>query len=360
MKREFLSLLAALVLAPGMAAAQSKARLIPGTALSNGLGQFGDASSFHGLVVGLQAGLGTRSRSFTFGHSNTVLSAQYSPGDETQFGGLFRISFMAGMAEWYAPGAASIYPVEALTEAERGVSSSSEDGSSSERAVIAGLSLGFGNRGSETDLTEDEQQLLMDLDLKLKGTEPGTVENDELLAARRRVVWRSIQRVIRKPVAKVGAFTRLDTLATGSNVEAIDAFAAGAWGRGMVDFSASMHFLYYLDSTTVASHAFSGSVGAFIDLGSLPPVPVLGLTAGLGRYQFRSRSFSVDDVTQTVDPASTRLDLILSLSGMPDLNSSHSAGVGFRFSREWRPTGGVENQLVFLMTSNFRIPVGGN
>lgn len=359
MRRVFLSLLAALVLGPGLAAAQSRARLIPGTALSNGLGQFGDASSFHGLVVGLQAGLGTRSRSVTFGHSNTVLSAQYSPGDDTQFGGLFRLSFMAGMAEWYAPGAASIYPVEVLSEAERGVSSS-EDGASSERAVIAGLSLGFGNRGSEMDLTEDEQQLLMDLDLKLKGTEPGTVENDELLIARRRVVWRSIQRVIRKPVAKVGAFTRLDTLATESNVEAIDAFAAGSWGRGMVDFSASVHYLHYLDGTSIASHAFTGSVGAFIDLGSLPPVPILGLTAGLGRYQFRPRSFSVDDATRTVQPASTRLDFILSLSGIPDLNSSHSAGVGFRFSREWRPNGGVENQLVFLMTSNFRIPVGGS
>lgn len=350
----------ALALAMGFvganAAAQS-ARVIPGSSVASGIGQFGDASSLHGLVLGVQGGLGTWEDSQTFGQTSTSLSLQYTPGDETQFGGWLRLSVLLGGAQWVSPSPASVYPAASLSAAEIEAAASGTE-SRTEESPLVGMALGFGSRSSETDLTAEEAAALGAATMAMHNEPAGSPEWRAARQRTRELLWKANLRVLRSPVAKIGAFGRIDSLATKAPIQAFDTFAAGAWGRGMSDVTAAVHYLHYLDDRGIADHAWSGSLGAFLDLASAPPVPTLGLTASLGRYWFRARRYPSAEGTERTRPATTRLDVILSLSGAPATDATHTAGLGFRYGREWRHDGSRADQFLFLMTSNFRVPLG--
>jgi hypothetical protein len=348
--RAFLCIVSVLAGAGSAHAEMPKVGVTAGASLPSGLAHFADPTVYHGLTMGLQAGLGASDKSATFGYDGVVGSARYNIPDPNSFGN--RISLMAGVADWYTPPLARVYPSSALTPEELLA------GSVIVNALVIGMSLRlFGDRDPSAarnpKLWEANHDRLASFDAAIVAA---TIANrpDEVLrksAERDDFVWRNILRpILRRPTLSAGALLRggLASSSGGqpSTVSAVDGFLAFSLGKGVFDFSSVLHVLKTFDQELVLNYAFVGSVGGFIDLSDAPPPSVVGLSASAGFYQYEPRSIA----TGGIAPSTFRVDGVLSFSLAPV--AGYAAGIGLKYSHLSNSDVKNENQLLLLLSTD--------
>lgn len=348
----------ALLLMPADAVAQraispDEVGVTPGVPLTTGLGHFADPGNYHGLVLGIQAGLGASGNSDTFGYDDFSVSLRWIPG--TNAIGK-RISVLGGFSDWYTPAFRRVFPdsvIDPLADQERFAAASSN-------AASIGISFTFGDRvlGREVSVpiskaVHDELQAI-DTEYDQSGTSgPRRRELDE---QRRAILTREARRtVMRAPSLTAGLLTRLTSFAEEADVEAFDAFAAAGYGRGLWDSSVAIHYLRYLDNQ-FADDAWTAAAGVFLELSDGFPAPILGIATSYGRYRYQELHHVIPDAAEAIrEPLTDRYDVVVSLSGAPARSDQPAAGFGVRYSRLNRSLLESRNVFSLVFSSNFKL-----
>jgi hypothetical protein len=326
--------------------------LTPGVPLPSGVAHLADPTVLHGLTLGLQAGLGSGSRSTTFGYDNAAVTARWTPG--TNAVGR-RISLLFGVAEWHTPAYDNVFPDSLLDD----LSNRDSLGAESTTAPLAGMSVVlFGDRAPSPTQPQWRTVFpqLQQFSLRMVQAD-GNPELQRAIARERDAfLWQNFTRpVLRQPTVVAGVLTRLDGLEVESDVQALDAFVSGAAGRGIFDAVVATHYLRYFDETELPAHALTGSAGVFVDLSDTPPASVLGVTVGYGRYHYREL-FQVQPAAPRVslDPVQNRLDVVVSIAGAPSTSNESTAGIALRFTHLSGGPVSARNLLSLVVSSNFK------
>lgn len=335
----------------------------PGTELQSSLFQLANPVVAHGLMVTLQGGVDASERSRTFGFDDLSIRGSWTP--ETDFERV-KFSVLLGGAEWFTPAPSKIYPEEYLSEDEKKAEGLSEN------IFMGGLAITFGDRLPTENDWEDYDDWLEKIDLEI--VKAREVEENENLARdlekqRTESAWdKLIYPALRSLTIQMGALFRADLADLDLETEAagVDLFLGAAKGWGRFDFAASLHGLLEEgllseegeeSDDLIARWALNGNMGVFMDMKRSAPSTTLGLTFGLGRYNYAERPLDEKAGLDPLSPEIWRADILLSLSS-PNLGDS---GFGVRYTRLWTNQDEIEieddDRIALIFSSHLLDPV---
>jgi hypothetical protein len=324
------------------------------------LGYFIDPITPYGLSIALQTGLGPATRSSAFGFDTLTIKGRWNLGTNSLGK---KTSLLFGAANWQPILPLDVYPSDYLTEDEKVAQASSQI------AFVAGLAVTLGNR-FPTD-KEWKSPRVKELAMKYITERVFQLNNEgklevlkpdrkmELDSQIKKAVWDDIYLpAIRSPILQLGVLFRSDNFSLGfeeTKIHAVDLYSTTAMGHSWFDSAISFHYFHAISdedndksNDPMARWGMLGTTGAFVDLDDFPPVRTMGLTLGLGYYNYAERSLIYDNGNTKLKPNTVELDVMLSFAGFRE----NSSAFGIRYKRLWNKNTDVEEKFSLLFSTD--------
>lgn len=343
--------------------------MIGGAEVQGGLGHFIDPTSPYGLSIAIQTGLGSATRSSGFGFDALAVKGRWKLGTNP-IGE--KMSLLFGAASWEPILPSKVYSADYLTEDEKNAENSSKT------SFISGLAFTVGDRfpddkawgfikaedigssyGGTIAINNDGSLEIVKPDEKLK-------IDSEI----KKEVWEKVYLpAFRSTILQFGILFRADDFSLDfeeTGIRAVDIYSTVAKGHKWFDSAFSVHYFRTIgssddkDNVPIAKRGVLYTMGAFLDLDNLPPIRTMGLTLGLGYYNYAERFPVVVESEENgeikppknklpiEEPYTKELDVLISFAGFRD----NTSAFGIRYEKFWNEKTEDEEKFSLLFSTD--------
>jgi hypothetical protein len=305
------------------------------------------------MSVSMNGAIGSSTEPSVSGYDAFSISSRWVPGTNN-IGK--RISINFGASNWFNPAQSTIYKDSVLTYDEKIKEAQNSN------FVMAGLACQIlDNR----DVSSKDYAVMKkerdELYLKLTAAKDSnnTIRIREIENCIADLNWRKVIREkLRKPSWLIGGTFRLSDIGTETTIDVTDIYSSFAIGKGIFDYSASVHYIKPLEEGFMLDNAITGSMGFFLDLDDAPPISTFGIVFGIGNYTYiekeRLYNQGLDNELKFTDtPSTIRYDITLSFSDIFQDSGPFGSSIAFRYSLLDHKSTNHESQFSILFSTKF-------